>query len=64
MKTNRLFHILVILLSVLLLTPQLLYACTALRVKTTNGSTVYARTMEFDVELDSKVIVIPRAVGA
>lgn len=35
-------------------------ACTGIRLIAADGSVVYARTLEFNVDLDSNVIVIPR----
>lgn len=35
-------------------------ACTGIRLKATDGSVVFARTLEFGVDLKSEVLVIPR----
>jgi choloylglycine hydrolase len=35
-------------------------ACTGIRLQAADGSIVYARTMEFGIELHSKVLIIPR----
>ncbi len=35
-------------------------ACTSLRIKTTDGLVFYARTMEFAIETDSSISVIPK----
>ncbi len=36
------------------------WACTGIRLTAGDGAVVYARTLEFDADLDSNVIIIPR----
>lgn len=43
-----------------LLTTQSALACTSFRIGTSDGGTVYGRTMEFAFKLDSSAMVIPR----
>ena len=37
-----------------------LYACTGITLKAKDGSVIHARTLEFEVDMNSKVIVVPR----
>lgn len=43
-----------------LVVPQIASACTSFLIHTTDGGSVYGRTMEFAVELKSQALVIPR----
>ena len=43
-----------------LLTSQSALACTSIRIATSDGGTVYGRTMEFAFKLESSAMVIPR----
>ncbi len=38
-------------------------ACTGIRIKPADGSVVYARTMEFAVDLRSDIVIIPRGTA-
>jgi choloylglycine hydrolase len=40
-----------------------LNACTGIRLQAHDGAMVYARTMEFDADLDSNVIIVPRRLA-
>ncbi|PKN03841.1 choloylglycine hydrolase [Candidatus Dependentiae bacterium HGW-Dependentiae-1] len=40
--------------------PSSLSACTGIRIKTTDGASIYARTMEFPFDLKSAIIAIPK----
>ncbi|WP_161596774.1 linear amide C-N hydrolase [Chitinophaga vietnamensis] len=48
------------LLALLLNIPQIVSACTGIRLKAKNGAIVYARTLEFGVSLPSTGIFVPR----
>jgi choloylglycine hydrolase len=43
-----------------ILTSQTAQACTSFLIRTSDNSTVYARTMEFGFEMESRALVIPR----
>jgi choloylglycine hydrolase len=38
-------------------------ACTGIRIKPTDGSVIYARTLEFAVDLRSDIIIVPRGAA-
>ncbi|WP_199728352.1 linear amide C-N hydrolase [Achromobacter sp. K91] len=44
-----------------LLLGQTAWACTSFTIKATDGSVIYGRTMEFGLEMESRVMFIPRA---
>ena len=50
---------LVVLLQVVVC-PSLLWACTGITIKPKDGSIIFARTLEFAVDLKSNIIVVPR----
>ena len=39
-------------------------ACTGIRLIAKDGSVIYARTMEFGIDMHSQVMVLPRIVSA
>lgn len=49
------------LVAAMIATPQLALACTSFLIRTSDNGAVYARTMEFAFELESRAMVIPRA---
>lgn len=42
---------------------NIVYACTGIRIKTTDGGAIYARTMEFPFDLKSEIIAIPPKIS-
>ena len=38
-------------------------ACTGIRLTAADGSVVYARTLEFDADLESDVLIVPRLLA-
>jgi penicillin V acylase-like amidase (Ntn superfamily) len=40
--------------------PSLVWACTGITIKPKDGSIIFARTLEFAVDLKSNIIVVPR----
>jgi choloylglycine hydrolase len=55
----RLFYQSILMFSTLAMTCNVI-ACTGITIKTKDGSVISSRTMEFAMQLDSKVIFIPR----
>ncbi|MCU0641940.1 MAG: linear amide C-N hydrolase [Candidatus Margulisbacteria bacterium] len=51
------------LLAALFLSPNLTFACTDFRVKATDGTVVIGRSMEFPLDLQSEICVVPRQPG-
>ncbi len=41
-------------------TPTQVEACTGIRLRTTDGSAIYARTLEFAPDMQSNILIIPR----
>lgn len=37
--------------------------CSSLSIRTTDEQTLFARTMDFTIEPDSKVVIVPRKYG-
>ena len=50
---------LVVLLCILLLTPQPVLACTGIILRSLDGVTVPARTMEFSFDIQSNIVIVP-----
>ena len=53
-------HVWSVLVALLLLLVSPAAACTGIRLKAEDGAVIYARTLEFGMDLRSNVIVIPR----
>ena len=53
-------HVLFIISLAIMFTSPTLYACTGLFSKAEDGSVVYARTMEFGLDLNSKVLAVAK----
>jgi choloylglycine hydrolase len=49
-----------LVLSHLVACPSLVWACTGITIKPKDGSIIFARTLEFAVDLKSNIIVVPR----
>ena len=49
-----------VVLSHLVACPSLVWACTGITIKPKDGSIIFARTLEFAVDLKSNIIVVPR----
>jgi choloylglycine hydrolase len=52
----------ILMLALFIWTGRSGYACTGIRIKAEDGSIDSARTMEFDVDLKSNIIVVPRGL--
>ena len=49
-----------VVLSQVVACPSLVWACTGITIKPKDGSIIFARTLEFAVDLKSNIIVVPR----
>ena len=49
-----------VVLSQVVACPSLVWACTGIMIKPKDGSVIFARTLEFAVDLKSNIIVVPR----
>src|SRR5580658_6708131 len=52
----------IVVLSQAIACPSLVYACTGITIKTKDGSIIFARTLEFALDIKSDIIVIPRGM--
>ena len=43
--------------------PSLAWACTGITIKPKDGSIIFARTLEFDVDVMSNIVVVPVSGG-
>ena len=43
--------------------PSLAWACTGITIKPKDGSIIFARTLEFDVDVKSNIVVVPVSGG-
>jgi choloylglycine hydrolase len=48
---------------VALVCPSLVWACTGITIRPKDGSVIFARTLEFAVDIKSNIIVVPRGKG-
>jgi choloylglycine hydrolase len=58
-RLRRVLVTLVVLLQVIAC-PTLVWACTGITIKPKDGSTIFARTLEFALDIKSNIIVVPR----
>src|SRR5271166_194687 len=49
-----------VVLSQVVACPSLVWACTGITIKPKDGSIIFARTLEFAVDVKSNIIVVPR----
>ena len=49
-----------VVLSQVVACPSLVWACTGITIKPKDGSVIFARTLEFAVDLKSNIIIVPR----
>ncbi len=52
--------VLLVMLAQVVASPALVRACTGITIKPRDGSTIFARTLEFAVDIKSSIIVVPR----
>ena len=57
---NKIVNRQIVIYSILILMTSFSKGCTGIRLKAKDGSIIYARTLEFRQELDSKILFIPR----
>jgi len=49
-----------VILAQLVACPSLVWACTGITIKPKDGSIIFARTLEFAVDIKSNIILVPR----